>query len=244
MVLEICTFNIHDVARALEAGADRIELCASYVEGGITPSEGHIQAAFELTDPEHVVVMIRPRGGNFIYSDAEFDVMMREIDSVKRTGGRQVIFGILDTNGRLDVQRNRQLVEHAHPMHCVLQRAFDLTRDPFEALEDAISCGFMRILTSGQQPSAWEGRDLLQQLNIRASGRIEILPGAGVNSRNAEALIRHTGCDQIHTSAKRLFTEPATTITFRKGIYDNSHMTETDPEEVAALKKITISCST
>ncbi len=240
MILEICTFSISDVEQALAAGADRIELCASYVEGGITPSEGNIRAAFELVDPQHVVIMIRPRGGNFIYNDAEFEVMRRDIDSAKQLGAQQVIFGILGNDGRLDKARNSALVEQAHPMQCVLQRAFDLARDPFEALEDAIACGFTRILTSGQHPNAWDGREIIKQLIERSAGRIQILPGAGVNSRNADALIRYTGCDQIHTSAKRPFTEPATVVSFRTGIYDNSHMTEVHPGEVSALKKITL----
>lgn len=238
ITLEICTFNATDVVRALHAGADRIELCASYVEGGITPSTGNILHAFQQLSPEHVVIMIRPRGGNFIYDDEEFDVMRRDIQHVRTLGAKQIIFGIIQRNGRLDIDRNKQLIDAAGDMHCTLQRAFDLTRDPFEALSDATQIGFTRILTSGQKPSAWEGRDTIKALIQSAGNTMQILPGAGVNRSNAADLIAYTGCTQIHTSAKRAFTEPVDFV-HNTAIYNNSHMTEVWPEEVAALKKIT-----
>lgn len=238
ITLEICTFNATDVVKARAAGADRIELCASYVEGGITPSTGNILHAFEHVDPKDIVIMIRPRGGNFIYDDEEFTVMCKDIQHVRTLGAKQVIFGILETSGKLDIVRNKKLVDLAGDMSCTLQRAFDLTRNADEALEDAIHIGFSRILTSGQQPTAWEGRDMIRHLITAAQNRISILPGAGVNSRNASALIEYTGCDQIHTSAKRAFTEPEEFV-HNAAIYNNQHMTEVWPEEVAALKAIT-----
>ena len=238
ITLEICTFNATDVVRALAAGADRIELCASYVEGGITPSTGNIVHAFNLVSPEKIVIMIRPRGGNFIYDDEEFTVMQQDIQQVRALGARQIIFGIIQENGRLDIERNKKLIDAAGDMNCTLQRAFDLTRDPFEALTDAQQIGFKRILTSGQKSTAWEGRGTIKQLIQQAGTQIEILPGAGVNRNNAAELIAYTGCTQIHTSAKRAFTEPAL-FAHNPTIYNNSHMTEVWPEEVAALKKIT-----
>lgn len=238
ITLEICTFNATDVVRALAAGADRIELCASYVEGGITPSTGNIVHAFNLVSPENIVIMIRPRGGNFIYDDEEFTVMQQDIQQVRALGARQIIFGIIQENGRLDIERNKKLIDAAGDMNCTLQRAFDLTRDPFEALTDAQQIGFKRILTSGQKSTAWEGRGTIKQLIQQAGKQIEILPGAGVNRNNAAELIAYTGCTQIHTSAKRAFTEPAL-FAHNPTIYNNSHMTEVWPEEVAALKKIT-----
>lgn len=238
ITLEICTFNATDVVRALAAGADRIELCASYVEGGITPSTGNIVHAFNLVSPEKIVIMIRPRGGNFIYDDEEFTVMQQDIQQVRALGARQIIFGIIQENGRLDIERNKKLIDAAGDMNCTLQRAFDLTRDPFEALTDAQQIGFKRILTSGQKSTAWEGRETIKQLIQQAGTQIEILPGAGVNRNNAAELIAYTGCTQIHTSAKRAFTEPAL-FAHNPTIYNNSHMTEVWPEEVAALKKIT-----
>ncbi len=183
--------------------------------------------------------MIRPRGGNFIYDDTEFQVMLDDIAAVQHLGMHQVIFGILSTDGRLDIERNKQLVDRAKPMSCVLQRAFDLARDPFEALEDAIDCGFTRILTSGQMPDVVQGKEIIRQLIEKAAGRIQILPGAGINSKNALEIIQYTGCNQIHTSAKRKFTEPEIQFSYRNGIYDNSHLTEVNPDEVRALKSIT-----
>ena len=182
--------------------------------------------------------MIRPRGGNFIYDDEEFKVMQQDIQQVRALGARQIIFGIIQENGRLDIERNKKLIDAAGDMNCTLQRAFDLTRDPFEALTDAQQIGFKRILTSGQKSTAWEGRETIKQLIQQAGKQIEILPGAGVNRNNAAELIAYTGCTQIHTSAKRAFTEPAL-FAHNPTIYNNSHMTEVWPEEVAALKKIT-----
>jgi len=237
-LLEICTFNATDVYRAVSAGADRIELCASYVEGGITPSAAAIQHAFSIIPAEQVVVMIRPRGGNFYYDTFELEVMQQDILRAKEFGAKNVIFGILDTSGRLDLRRNKELIDLAAPMHCTLQRAFDLTPDPMEALGDAIQCGFKRILTSGQAATAWDGRNLLRSLIRTAENKISILPGAGINSSNVAALIAETGCNEVHTSAKKKFTEPAVSFKVRAGIYDNSHMTETDPDEVKAIKNI------
>lgn len=237
MKLEICVFSIQDVLSAIKGGADRLELCASYLEGGITPSHATITATFKYFDPENVVVMIRPRGGNFIYSDAEFKVMKNDILHNKELGVKNVIFGIINKNGTLDIPRNKELVELASPMHCTLQRAFDLTTDPFVALEDAIICGFKRVLTSGQQPSVLLGTELIKNLIAAAGNRIDILPGAGITSENAKQLILETGCKEIHSSAK--MHEPPDkdqTYQFRDGIYDFSKLIVTNTEEVRKLK--------
>lgn len=235
ILLEICVFNITDMVTAVASGADRIELCASYFEGGITPSHALITAAMKITAPENIVVMIRPRGGNFIYDEYEFQVMQHDIAHCKQLGIQNVIFGISLPDGTLDKERNSILVQMAAPMHCTLQRAFDLTPDPKAALETAIECGFRRILTSGGYRSAWEGRDVIKELITAAAGRMEILPGAGINAVNAAELIRHTGCDQIHTSAKK----QADQVNTKKEIYDFSHLTEVNGEEVRKLKTVT-----
>ncbi|HMZ88604.1 MAG TPA: copper homeostasis protein CutC [Chitinophagales bacterium] len=237
-ILEICTFNATDVVHAVAAGADRIELCASYVEGGITPSSAAITAAMQMIDPENIVVMIRPRGGDFMYDDFEFDVMRHDILHCRSLGVKQVIFGITTPDGKLDVERNSRLIDTASGMQCTLQRAFDLTRDPFEALEDAITCGFTRILTSGQANTAIEGKEIIKQLITSANNNITLLPGAGVNSSNAREIIDYTGCNEIHTSAKRPFTPKSTSYNFNSNIYDTSHLTEVNPEEVRKLSAI------
>ncbi len=238
--LEICVFSIQDVLSAIRGGADRLELCASYLEGGITPSNATITETFKYFDPENVVVMIRPRGGNFIYSDAEFEVMKNDILHCKELGVKNVIFGIINKDATLDVSRNKELVELASPMHCTLQRAFDLTTDPFNALEDAINCGFKRILTSGQQASVLQGTQLIKQLIEVAENRIDILPGAGITSENVLQLIEETGCVEVHTSAKMYQkTDPDQTFQFREGIYDFTKLIVTDADEVNKIKVIT-----
>ncbi|MFI5172949.1 MAG: copper homeostasis protein CutC [Chitinophagales bacterium] len=237
MKLEICVFSINDVITAVANGADRIELCASYLEGGITPSYATITETFKYIDPKNVVVMIRPRGGNFIYSAAEFNVMKEDISVCESLGVKNIIFGIITSEGKLDMERNKILIEAASPMHCTLQRAFDLTKDPFEALDHAIDCGFKRVLTSGQKPSVLEGATLIKQLIEKAANRIDILPGAGITSSNAEQLILETQCKEIHASAKMKVNENAL-YAFRNGIYDLSNIIQTDPKEVAALKNI------
>lgn len=237
--LEICVFSINDVLSAIKGGADRLELCASYLEGGITTSHATITKTFKYIEPEKVVVMIRPRGGNFIYSDAEFEVMKNDILHCKELGVKNVIFGIIKQDATLDIMRNKELVELASPMHCTLQRAFDLTIDPFIALEDAINCGFKRILTSGQQASVLNGAQLIKQLISAAKNRIDILPGAGITSENVLKLIEETGCTEIHTSAKMYEKpDPDQTIQFREGIYDFTKLIVTDTEEVNKIKTI------
>jgi len=240
MKLEICVFSIQDVLSAIKGGADRLELCASYLEGGITPSHATIMETFNYIDPKDVVVMIRPRGGNFIYSDAEFEVMKMDILHNKELGVKNVIFGIINEDGTLDVTRNKQLVELSSPMHCTLQRAFDLTQDAFIALEEAIHCGFKRVLTSGQQASVLQGTTLIKQLIKAAANRIDILPGAGITAENAKQLIKETGCKEIHSSAK-MYEKPDDNQShhFREGIYDFSKLIVTDAEEVKKLKAIT-----
>lgn len=240
MILEICVFSITDAIIAMEGGTDRIELCASYIEGGITPSHATILETFEYVDAEQVVVMLRPRGGNFIYNEHELDVMKREISFLKDAGTKNIIFGILDAGGNLDYEKNSQLIGLASPMHCTLQRAFDLTYDPFEALHTAIQCGFRRILTSGQQPNAIDGKELLKEIIQEAGNKIDILPGAGINSKNARELIDFTACKEIHTSAK-MYQQPdvaGSNFQFRKDIFDFSFQTAVNINEVIALKEI------
>jgi copper homeostasis protein len=236
LILEICVFNITDVILAKNGGADRIELCASYIEGGITPSHALITETFKYVDPENIVVMIRPRGGDFIYDDYEFEVMRNDIQHCKKLGVKNVIFGISLPDGKLNAKRNKELIDLAAPMHCTLQRAFDLTPDPMEALHSAINCGFKRILTSGQQASVMEGKELIKKLIDAAGNQIDILPGAGITSKNADELIRYTNCREIHTSAKMY---APVNHNFREGIYDFSHLTMVNEEDVKLLKEIT-----
>ncbi|MCW5909517.1 MAG: copper homeostasis protein CutC [Cyclobacteriaceae bacterium] len=200
MLLEIVVYNIESALRAQEGGADRIELCDNNGEGGTTPSYGTIESVRQHTNLD-VFVMIRPRGGDFCYSSYEFHCMKRDIDQCQRLSVDGVVFGILNPDGTLDKKRCRELIDRARPLKVTCHRAFDMTRDPFEALEDCIEVGFDRILTAGQQATAAKGADLVAQLIQKANGRIAIMPGSGVNENTVQEIVRKTGAKEIHFSA-------------------------------------------
>lgn len=200
MTIEVVAYNIDSAFRAQEGGADRIELCDSPGDGGNTPSYGVV----EILRP-HITMdmyaMVRPRGGDFMYSNYEFDAMKRDILQFQKLKVDGVVFGILNTNGTLDKTRCKTLIELAQPLKVTIHRAFDMTRDPFETLEDCIEVGFDRILTSGEKPKAIEAVDLIAELVKRADGRISIMPGSGVNESNVVELVSKTGVQEIHFSA-------------------------------------------
>jgi copper homeostasis protein len=201
--LEICAFNLASAMVAQRAGADRIELCASPDEGGVTPSPGTIRAARENLRIA-LYPIIRPRGGDFLYSDEEFRVMLRDIEYCKQTGCNGVVIGMLNTDGSVDRSRCARLVEAAYPLGVTFHRAFDWAANPFEALETIIGIGCERILTSGQRPTAMEGVEMIDQLVRAADDRIIIMPGSGVRSANITALAEKTGAAEFHTSARLL----------------------------------------
>lgn len=200
MTLEIVVYNISSALKALEGGADRVELCDNPGEGGTTPSYGTIEVVRKNLSID-VFVMIRPRGGDFHYSSYEFHAMRRDVMQCQRLSVDGIVFGILKTDGTIDVARCRELIQLARPLKVTCHRAFDMSRDPFEALEACIEAGFDRILTSGQRPVAAEGIELLGQLRERAKGRIAIMAGSGVNEKTVEAIVRGSGIDEIHFSA-------------------------------------------
>jgi len=206
---ELCSYSVESVMTAAREGATRVELCASPDEGGTTPSAAAIAVArmvtrryAEMHDAPAVElgVMIRPRGGDFLYSDVEFEQMKHEICFARECGADGVVFGLLTADGDVDVARVRTLVELAAPMECTFHRAFDVCRDPLIALEDVIAAGCRRILTSGQRATAEEGIELLRELVAAADGRIEIMAGSGVRPANACELAA-TGVDALHFSA-------------------------------------------
>lgn len=200
MTIEIVVYNIESALRAQEGGADRIELCDNPAEGGTTPSFGTIEAVRQNVNMD-VFVMIRPRGGDFHYSNYEFHCMKRDIDQCQKISVDGVVLGILNEDGTLDKKRCKELIDRARPLKVTCHRAFDMTRDPFEALEDCIEVGFHRILTSGHQTTAMKGVDLIAQLITKANGRIAIMPGSGVNENIVEELVRTTKATEIHFSA-------------------------------------------
>ncbi|MFN8348277.1 MAG: copper homeostasis protein CutC [Spirosomataceae bacterium] len=200
MDIEVCAFSIESCLNAQQAGARRVELCGGLYEGGTTPNFGLIERARALLSIQ-LYVMIRPRGGDFCYDEEEFKVMQSDIRAAKSLGADGVVFGILLPDGKIDTARTAELAELAQPMGFTFHRAFDMTREPYEALEAVIQTGAERILTSGQQNTALEGLDLIQQLAQKAAGRIEIMAGSGVNAGNA-LLLAKTGVDALHLTGK------------------------------------------
>jgi copper homeostasis protein len=200
MTVEIVVYNIDSALRAQEGGADRIELCENPGEGGTTPSFGTIESVRQNVSLD-VFVMIRPRGGDFHYSNYEFHAMKRDISQCQKLSVDGVVLGILNPDGTIDKKRCKELIEKARPLKVTCHRAFDMTRDPFEALEDCIEAGFDRILTSGGQTQAVKGVDLIAELIKKANGRIAIMPGSGVNENTVEEIVSKTGASEIHFSA-------------------------------------------
>ena len=200
MILEVVVYNIESALRAQEGGADRIELCDNPAEGGTTPSFGIIESVRQNVSLD-VYVMIRPRGGDFCYSNYEFHAMKRDIAQCQKISVDGVVFGILNPDGTIDKKRCRELIERARPLKVTCHRAFDMTRDPFQALEDCIEVGFDRVLTSGGKTKAIEGVEVISTLIEKANGRIAIMPGSGVNEQTAEEIVRKTQAKEIHFSA-------------------------------------------
>jgi copper homeostasis protein len=200
MTIEIVVYNIESALKAQEGGADRIELCDNPGEGGTTPSFGTIESVRQNVNLD-LFVMIRPRGGDFHYSNYEFHSMKRDIDQCQKLSADGVVFGILNPDGTLDKKRCKELIDRARPMKVTCHRAFDMTNDPFQALEDCIEVGFDRILTSGHQLTAAKGIDLITELVKKANGRIAIMPGSGVNEEVVEKIVGITRVNEIHFSA-------------------------------------------
>lgn len=198
LILEICANSIQSAINAQQAGAHRIELCENLEQGGTTPSYGFLtQVRKHLTIK--INVLIRPRSGDFLYTDQEYAIIKDDITMCKQLGIDGVVCGILLPNGDVDVTRTKELVDLAKPMTFTFHRAYDFTNDPFKALEDVISTGANCLLTSGQQPTAIQGVHLIWDLVKTAKGRIVIMPGSGVNAENIEYLME-TGTTEFHMS--------------------------------------------
>jgi len=199
-LLEIACFNLQSAIIAQENGADRVELCDGIAVGGTTPDyEMVTQACQELSIDLNV--MIRPRGGNFVYTDGEFEQMKSEILTFKNIKVDGFVFGILNENGTINIEQNKVLVQLAHPFPCTFHRAFDEVSNVFQALEEVIDCGFQTILTSGQAPHVMEGCDCLMELVSKANNRIIIMPGGGLRSSNISSIQQKTKAHYYHSSA-------------------------------------------
>jgi copper homeostasis protein len=198
LIIEVCVDSVESAIAAEQGGADRVELCDNLLEGGTTPSAGAIAIARErLGIKLHVI--IRPRGGDFCYSDIEFAVMQHDIALARRLGADGVVIGILTSEGEIDIERTRALIELARPLSVTFHRAFDMARDPYRALEDLVGLGVDRILTSGQEPSVLEGLDLIAELVQRAGDRVVIMPGGGTE-RNIAKVVARSGVREVHVT--------------------------------------------
>lgn len=207
--LEICCGSIDDAIQAQAGGAQRVELCSALFLGGLTPSIGTMQyARQQLTVP--IMAMVRPRGGGFCYTDAEFASLEHDAEALIASGADGLVFGILHEDGTVDVKRTRRMRELCGTKQSVFHRAFDVTSDPFHALDELVDLGITRILTSGQQDTVPEGADLIRRLIEHAKDRIEILPGGGIKPYNIAEVIARTGCRQVHLTAFKTVMDSST----------------------------------
>jgi copper homeostasis protein len=209
ILLEICCGSLDDAVEAERGGADRVELCSALFLGGLTPSLGTIVEADRRLDIPFLA-MVRPRGGGFRYSAPEFASMERDVELAVEAGADGVVFGILHENGTVDGDRTRRLVALAGERETVFHRAFDVTPDPFVALDQLVDLGITRVLTSGQKDSVPEGAPLIRRLLEHAAGRIEVLPGGGIAAWNVRECVERTGCRQVHLTAFRSAVDPST----------------------------------
>ncbi len=199
--IEICANSVESCLQAQKGGAHRVELCAGIPEGGTTPSYGEIAVARKLLDIK-LNIIIRPRGGDFLYSDVEHTTMLYDIEMAKKLGVDGVVIGCLNADGTVDMKRNKELIDAAKGMNVTFHRAFDMCKDPFESLEQIIVLGCDTLLTSGQQPTAREGLSLLKELVAKANDRIIVMPGSGVNEENIATIAKETGATEFHLSAR------------------------------------------
>jgi copper homeostasis protein len=201
VLLEVAVASVEDAVAAQEGGADRVELNAALPLGGLTPSLGAlivVKSAVALP----VFAMIRPRAGGFAYGEADLQVMQRDTDLALKHGADGIVFGILTTDGRVDGDRCRRLLRQIGDQPAVFHRAFDVTPDPFEAMEHLIDLGFRRVMTSGQEETAYNGAALIAALIRRSDGRIEVLPAGGISRFTVTDVVARTGCDQVHASLR------------------------------------------
>jgi copper homeostasis protein len=220
--LEICCGSIDDAIQAQAGGAQRVELCSALFLGGLTPSLGTLQyARQQLTIP--IMAMVRPRAGGFCYTEAEFATMERDAETLLANDAEGIVFGILTENGDIDLKRTRRLREIAGSKQTVFHRAFDVTPDPFRALDQLVDLGITRILTSGQQDTVPEGANLIRRLIEYAGDRIEVLPGGGIKPFNLEDVVSRTGCSQVHLTAFKSMVDRSTqqnpAVTFGGALY-------------------------
>ena len=222
VLVEICCGSIDDAIQAAAGGADRVELNSAFFLGGLTPSLGTLLEVRKRIDIP-IIAMVRPRAGGMYYSDAEFVTMLRDAEMFLANGATGIAFGFLTKEGKIDQERTKMMMDVIGTHEAVFHRAFDVTPDPYEALEQLITLGVKRVLTSGQQANVVDGWQCICQLIDQAKGRIEILPGAGLNEYNIELFIERTNCQQVHLAPMGWINDPSaagnTRITYGGALY-------------------------
>lgn len=230
--LEIAVFSVEAALAAIDAGADRIEFCENPKEGGTTSSFGSLSALISLTT-KPVFPIIRPRGGDFLYTKNEFNAMRSDVLMARKLDYPGIVIGLLNADGSIDTERTKRLVDLANPMEVTFHRAFDRCKDPFKALEDIISTGCKRILTSGQVPNAADAIPLLKKLVEQAGDRIIIMPGSGVRSNNIKEIMQATGAKEIHSSARKML--PTQMLYFKATMQEELLSTGVDKDEIKKM---------
>jgi copper homeostasis protein len=210
LTYEICIDDVSGALAAEQAGAHRVELCADLFEGGITPSLGLIETTLRAVDTIRVHVIIRPRGGDFVFDEYEVATMERDVTAAREAGAHGVVIGALTADGDIDRPTIERLLVAAGDRSVTFHRAFDMARDPFAALEELIALGIDRVLTSGQDSSVLEGAPLIADLIDRAAGRIVVMPGGGITARNIDRVIAATGAREVHFAAGEILESTAT----------------------------------
>ncbi|MGV3767776.1 MAG: copper homeostasis protein CutC [Chitinophagaceae bacterium] len=239
--LEVCCYSIESCLVAQHNGAHRIELCAGPAEGGVTPSSGVIRRALQLCNIP-VYPIIRPRGGDFLYSEEEFNVLLQDVDEARRLGCKGIVTGILTPDGEVDTARMKAVKAISGDMEITFHRAIDVCADPFEAIKALIALGVERVLSSGQASTAPAGAELLKELQLFFGKHIIIMPGAGIRSSNLEQLTLFTGAREFHSSAAFLKQSAmqfrGSRISMSNAGNDEFQWPEANPEEVHKMSTL------
>jgi len=234
-VLEIAVFSVEAALEAIKAGADRIEFCENPLEGGTTPSFGSLSTLITLTS-KPVYPIIRPRGGDFLYIENEFNTMRSDVLMARKLDYPGIVIGLLNADGTIDTERTKRLVDLASPMEVTFHRAFDRCKDPLHAMEEVIKTGCKRILTSGQVPNAADNLPLLKKLVQQAGDRIIIMPGSGVRSQNINEIMTETGATEIHSSARKMI--PSQMQYFKSTMQEELLSTGIDDSEIKKMLEL------
>jgi copper homeostasis protein len=240
VLVEICVASVDDAVAAVAAGADRLETNCALALGGLTPSAG-LFAGVRRSVSVPLIAMVRPRSGGFCYSDTDFEVMERDAEALVAAGADGLAFGVLSADGKVDRDRCGKLRTICGSREAVFHRAFDVTPDPYAALDELIKLGFTRVLTSGQADSALAGSELIAEMVGRGKGRIQVLPGGGISPATVAEVVARTGCNQVHASLRAVACDPS--VAGRPLVRYSSpggppevQFDRTDPSAVAALR--------